>query len=231
MAEKSGKHGLEGMKEELRAPSPGHHAPRRGIPHFPRRNLSMIMALIVVALVVSGIAFVGISKIREKRALEKKLFEFEKSINQTDIQNTRDMIQDLIKTGVTPIAKQELLSQSNDYICSITTDKGTITLRKRGSLMKESIMRSGYNLSVVFLDDKMYMYHPIYNVWAMFPYDSGKATSADSNTYSAFSMAEINGMNATQFTCIKTQLPKDEFELGDTKVVDALAFLKGLNFR
>lgn len=231
MAEKSGKKGPEERGErKIKAPSP-RNAPKKSPSYFFQRRLVIVAAILLAVTMISGIAFVGISEVRERKALEKKLLGYEQDINGTQIQVTRDVMRELVASGTAPERKDDVLvSKANDYVCTINTGKGIITLKKRGSLMREEVMRSGYNLSVIFIGDKFYMYHPQYNVWAMFPYDESKALSDDSKTGMAFSMSELSAINESEYLCIRAELPENEFSLGETKVIDAVKFFEGLRF-
>lgn len=232
MAGKSGKKGPEEREErEIRAPSPG-DAPKKSPSYSSQRRTVIVAAILLAVIVISGIAFVGINGLKERNAIKKELIGYEKEINGTQIQMMRDDIQELVDSGTAKVAPKEeaLLPQTKDYVCSVETDKGIIILKKRGSLMREEVMRSGHNLSVVFINDKLYMYHPQYNVWAMFPYDESKTLSDDSNTNMAFSVSELRAINESKYLCIAKEFPENEFSLGDVKVVDAVKFLEGIKF-
>ncbi|PIN86929.1 hypothetical protein COV19_01895 [Candidatus Woesearchaeota archaeon CG10_big_fil_rev_8_21_14_0_10_44_13] len=232
MAEKMGKKRVEAARErELKVPLPVRPARKKDTMYFFWRRIGVIAFVLILAAVISGIAFVEVGKIREKRGIERRSFEYDKAINGTQIQAIRDTVEQMVALGEKPVPKDEVLSSSsNDYICTITTHRGIIALKKRGDLMREEVTRGGYNLSVIFLEDKMYMYHPQYNVWAMFPYDENMAISDDLYMNSAFSMSDLRLINESQALCVDAELPDDEFTLGDTNVVDAVQFLNSIKF-
>lgn len=247
MASKKSKKRLERLASELKkAAGPGKakkwagerivplpkRMPSAGIASLLQRKLTVVMVVLVLVIIISGIMFIAASKIREKERLEKKLFGFEDDINGTQIQATRDAIKEMIENGVPVVEKEIVLSASEtekDYICAVTTDKGIITLKKRGELIREEVVREGYNLSILFIDNKFYMYHPLYNIWAMFDYDPSISTSGNPIKWMSFSMADLKAINSTGYSCIETALPEKEFSLGDIGVIDADEYVKRSN--
>lgn len=214
---------------EIKAPMPAREAPVKLIGPFFWKRMAVLLVILMVIIIISGIAFVAISSSKEKKELEKRLLGFEEKISGTQIQLTKDTIEQMIASGTMAVPKADVLSGTEkDYICTITTDQGIITLKKRGSLMREEIIRSSYNLSVLFLGDKLYFYHPVYNLWAMFPYDPEKITSYGPHTGMAFSMAELRAINESDYRCIETELPEDEFSLEEIEVADAPEFLESM---
>lgn len=235
-----------GKKEEqmaaepkaLKAPKPPEPSDSRlfSVPDLSMKNINLklslrsIMVLILIVMMISGIVFFTTTKLRQKEALEKKMLGFEKDANGTQIAATRQAILDMISSGERPVPKEEALSgSSDDYICTITTQKGFITLKKKGDLMREEVVREGYNLSVIFIGEKFYMYHPLYNVWAMFDYDPQERTYDNVIREMAFSMKDLKEINQTSYACIKTSLPQEEFSLGDAEIVDAVEYLETSN--
>lgn len=195
------------------------------------RRLAVFLAVVFIAALITLLVFNKVNKINEKKELENKLLSYDKAINGTQIQITKDSIENLVASGTMPVPKEEVLSERvMDYICTLTTDKGVITLKKRGSLIREEVMREGQNLSVIFLEDKLYMYHPAYDVWAMFSYDENQPTSDHDLMKMAFSMYDLRAINESEYLCIETELPDEEFSLGDKKVIGALAFLDSIRY-
>ncbi|MFC1731379.1 hypothetical protein ACFL6I_13750 [candidate division KSB1 bacterium] len=210
-------------KRELKAPHP------MKVP-FRWKRLVFWMTLIILAIIISGIAFVSVQKMNKRKALEKKLLGYEQEINGTPIQATKEVIEEIVASGTAPVAKQKVLSGTDDYICTVTTDKGIITLKKRGDLMKEEVIREKANTTILFIEDKMYFYHPGYKVWGMFSYDENAKISNKVMTSMAFSLGELQAINQTEYLCLETTLPEDEFSLGDIDIVDVEELNEDLRF-
>jgi len=187
------------------------------------------LAMVIVLLVI---LFFANEKINEKRDFERKILGMEVAVNGTPIMTTREAVKESIASGRPEITKDEVLygKTGQDYVCTIETDKGIITLKKRGDLMREEMVREKiYNTSVIFLSDSLYIFHPQYNMWAKFDYNPGMKLSDTTYLYSAYSYSELTNINATDYHCIQMDMPANEFSLEEYPIFEAQEYLRNMS--
>lgn len=184
-----------------------------------------VLVLLIFLFIIGSFAA---DKIKQRSDINKKILGMESAVNGTPIMATREAIKESLAAGKQEVIKDMVLygNTGDGYVCSVETDKGIITLKKKGDLMREEMVREKvYNTSVIFLGDSLYIFHPIYNMWGRFDYNPDMRLSDSLYLYSAYSYNELTAINATSYRCIQMDLPADEFSLGDYQVFDAQGYL------